>query len=204
MGVQGSAVKATEQLARGASDVRVGGSAIVARRATIGGAAEVVAATVPATAQRNRRRKHRRPREELASYLVRVRVWDYHYSFRATDPTSRWESGAYAELPLVSFTGEIIRPEGTTFKHAKVTFSGRAGMMEEEHSSATRSIGSLTAAGDELNAYIFTPVERIGELTAVALSGRIKIVNFVANRLRHRSALIVSTSVHTQFNPSEW
>ncbi|PWK64642.1 hypothetical protein [Aminobacter sp. AP02] len=154
---------------------------------------------------RKRRNKRRTPaRQESSSYVVRVADWDYYYSFHASDPKSRWETGPYGELATLSFQGEIIRPRDCRYKTATATFSGKSHMMEEVRTEGARSIGSLTAQGDELSAYVFVPQERLAELTSVAQSGKVQIVHFSGTKLRYRSASISSISLHTKFDEDEW
>lgn len=143
-------------------------------------------------------------REEFTGYLVRVKDWHYHYSFRATDPKSRWDPGPYHELSHVALKGDIVLPEKTTFTRATVTFSGRSGLMAQSDTEKDRSIGSVTASADELMAYVFVPMERIAELAIVAQSGRVQIVHFTATRLRYRIGLVVSVSIDTRFDDAEW
>lgn len=169
-----------------------------------GRAVPIEESTKPSQRPVRRRKRSRRVREEYTIYLVRVEAWNYHFSFRATDPKSDWEGGPYSVLPLVSFEGVIIRPEGSSFRRAAITFSGRAGLMPEKTSGKLGSIGSLSAAGDELSAYIFVPLEQITELCTAAASARVQIISFTATRLRYRSALIRSLSLDTKFNEEEW
>ena len=97
-----------------------------------------------------------------------------------------------------------IRPEDSIYKRATITFSARAGLMEENRSKPPQSIGMLTASEDGLIAYIFSPDERMAELAAIAQSGRVQIVQFNATRLRYRSAVISSISLDTHFDEEEW
>ena len=143
-------------------------------------------------------RKRKAVREEYISYLISVSGWDYYYAFRPGDPKSRWDQGAYDELATLSFTGKLARPEGTKYDTGQVTFSGRRGLMKEPIERAPASIGSLSASGAELSAYIFIPTERLAELAAVAQSDRIQTIHITGTKLRYRSGLIHHVSVSTQ------
>lgn len=143
-------------------------------------------------------------REEFTGYLVRVKDWHYHYSFRATDPKSSWDPGPYRELSHVAFKGDIVLPEKTTFTSATVTFSGRSGLMAQSDAEKDRSVGSVTTSAGELMAYVFVPMERVAELATVAQSGRVQIVHFTATRLRYRIGLVVNVSIDTRFDDAEW
>lgn len=135
---------------------------------------------------------------------MRITGWDYYYSFRPSDPKSRWDPGPYKELATISFGGEIVRPQDSKYKRAKVTFSARVEMMEENRAAPPKTIGSLTANDEELSAYIFIPAERMADLAAVAQSGRAQVVHFGATRLRYRSAMVHTVSLSTEFDEEEW
>jgi hypothetical protein len=159
--------------------------------------------TKRAPAKRKRHHKRRgRQHEEYVGYLVRVTGWDYHYSFRVSDPRSRWDSGPYSELATLSLAGNVIRPQDSKYKRANITLSARTGMMDENRAEPPRSIGSLSANAEELSAYVFVPAERLAELASN--SGRVQIVHFGATRLRYRSAMIHSVSLDTHFDEEEW
>ena len=79
----------------------------------------------------------------------------------------------------------------------------RAGMMDERYDQTPHSIGRLSAYGETLNAYVFIPVERLAELAAVALSGRVQVVNIVGTRLRYRSGSVQSIYLNTEIEEEE-
>ena len=145
-----------------------------------------------------RRRKKRRVREEYVRYAMRPTNWDYYFSFHVSDPKSRWDPGPYSQLSTLSFEGDLIRPIGTRYKQVEVTLSARTGMMEERPGGVYRSIGTLTANGDNLYAYVFVPAEFMFELAAVAQSGRVQAIDFSGTRLRYRSASLHSVSLTTR------
>jgi hypothetical protein len=101
-----------------------------------------------------RRRKKPRARDEYVGYAMRAASWDYYFSFHISDPKSRWDPGPYSRLATLSFKGDLIRPEGAGYNRAEVNLSARTGMMEEHRGELPRSVGSLTATGDGLSAYV--------------------------------------------------
>lgn len=137
-----------------------------------------------------RRRTKRSRRDETVEYALRPRTWDYYFSFRVSDPKSRWDPGPYSQLATLSLKGDLIRPTDTRFKHIEVTLSARQGMMNESRETSFRTIGSLSSSDDALYAYVFIPAEFVPELASVAQSGRICAVRLLGSRLRtvlHRS-----------------
>jgi hypothetical protein len=148
--------------------------------------------------QSRRRRKNRHAREEYARYTMRPTTWDYYFSFDISDPKGRWDPGRYSQLVTLSFKGNLIQPIDPRYKHADVTLSARIGMMEERPGEVYRSIGSLTANGDALSAYVFVPAEFMSELVVVAQSGRVQAIHFSGTRLRYRSASLRGVSLTTR------
>ena len=142
------------------------------------------------------RPKRRTVLDEHVSYLIRVTDWDYYYSLRPGDLKSRWDNDAYNELATVSFSGELLRPEGMEYVRASVTLSAQQGLTGLSVSAAPGSLGTLSARSDELSAYIFVPVERFAELCSVAQSGRVQEISITGTRLRYRSGLVHSLSIN--------
>jgi len=142
--------------------------------------------------------------DEFVSYLVRLVGWEYHYGFRGIDPKSRFEVGTYSEIALLTFTGVLVRPNGSKYSGVTVTLSGRLAMLDEEPGDKRRSIGSLSVQGDDLDAYIFVPAERMAELAAIAQSGRFQFVQFTGTKLRYRAARIYNVSLYTHLAEDEW
>lgn len=146
-----------------------------------------------------RRRKRRKPKkDEFVGYLVQVADWDCYYSFRSTDPKSRWETGPYSELATVKFRGALVEPEDTKYTDVTVTFSARRGMTEETAADERLSIGSIDGNGTELSAYVFVPHDHMASLLTMANSGRVKIVHLGGTKLRYRRGLIFSISLSTK------
>lgn len=148
-----------------------------------------------------RRRPPHRKRDEKITYLVVVTGWEHHYGLRIADG-SAWEPGPYHELATLTLRGEVVRPEGFKHPRGEVTLSSRAGMLHE--TGEPKCIGSLSARGDLLQAYVFIPAERLAELVAVAASGRIHIAAVGGTKLRYRSGTIHSVTLDTEFDPEEW
>lgn len=155
------------------------------------------------TSPRSKRKLVRPKRQELVQYLIRVVGWDYYYALRGGDPKNSFDKNAYEELATLSFSGELIEPRLPKIKRAEVTFSGRVGMLDEPFGEAQLTIGSIWSRAGQLSGYVFTPQQRLAELTSVAQSGRVQIVRCTATKLRYGSALIHSVSIATQLEEDE-
>ncbi len=152
----------------------------------------------PAAFKRKRRKGARKKQDEYVGYAIAVTGWDSYYWFWVSDPKSRYDTGPYSEIATVTFTGGLIRPEGSKYENASLTLSAKEGMMEGRWDEPPTSIGSLTAHEDTLEAYVFIPVERMAALVALAHSGRVQIASIGGTRLRYRSGQVHSISLDTR------
>lgn len=149
-------------------------------------------------------RLKRKP-EEYASHVIRVRSWEFYFSRHATDPRSKWETGLIGDLATLTFAGEVVRPDRSKFNTGKLTFSGRPDPPEPvERGRKPVPIGSANARGDEIEAYVFIPNERLRMLLTAAQSGRIEVAHFAGLKLRYGTGAILSVSLSTHFDEDEW
>lgn len=157
----------------------------------------------PRAASKRRRKRSRKKHDEHVHYAISVTDWNSYYSFRVSNPKSRFDSGPYSEIATLTFTGELIRPEGLKYKNAALTLCAQAEIMQERWDRPPLSIGSLNAHEDTLEAYIFIPAERMAALVALAQSGRVQIASIGGTRLRYRSGLVHSISLNTESDDDE-
>jgi hypothetical protein len=71
-------------------------------------------------------------------------------------------------------------------------------MRQDDFEFPPTSIGTLNAGGGGFLAYIFIPPERMPDLAAVAQSGRLQTIRFIAARLRYRQADIRNLALSTR------
>jgi hypothetical protein len=151
-----------------------------------------------------RTRKKRKP-EEYASHVIRVATWDFYFSRHATDPESKWDTGQFSELATLTFAGEVVRPDKSKYKRGKLTFSARADRPDgQERGSKPVPIGSATARGEEIEAYVFIPEDRLRLLLTAAQSGRVEVAHFAGLKLRYGTGAVLSVSLSTHFDEDEW
>ena len=134
---------------------------------------------------------------------MRIDDWDYYYDFGISDPKYDVHPGPYSELTTLTFKGAFVYPKDLKYKDGSVTLSARAGMMDERFEGPPRSIGRLSVSGNNLNAYVFVPTERLAELVVVAHSGRVRVADLVGTRLRYRSGLLRSVSLNTEIEEDD-
>lgn len=148
-------------------------------------------------APKRRKRRKRKPRDEPVHYLIRVTDWDCYYSFRVSDPKSRFDTGPYSDLATITFKGGLVEPKDAKYSRAELTLSARADMAGERWTEPPKSIGSLSAYDDTLTGYIFVPAEHMAMLVSLANSGKVQTASIIGSRLRYRSGSIQNISLDT-------
>lgn len=160
---------------------------------------EVEKDTYAAPAKKRRRRKSRKKKaDEHVRYDMRVTGWDCYYSFRVSDPKSRYDYGTYSDLVTVTLKGILTEPKDSKYEKATLTLSAREDMSEERWSEPPKSIGSLSAYEDTIAAYVFVPMEHMALLLSLAKSEKLQEVSIGGTRLRYRSGSVRSISLTTE------
>ena len=152
-----------------------------------------------APAKKRKRRKSRRKKpDEHVHYGIRVTGWDCYYSFRVSDPKSRFDYGPYSNIATVTFSGELTEPTNTKYANAALTLSAREDMSGERWSEPPKAIGSLSTCEDTISAYVFVPMEHMAMLVSLAQSEKVQSVSIGGTRLRYRSGSVQSISLNTE------
>jgi hypothetical protein len=143
--------------------------------------------------------------QEIVSYVIKVRTWEFYFSRLATDPGSNWDTALFSELATVTFVGEIIRPAPSKYQTSKITFSSRADRPPDQaRGREPVPIGSVAARDDAIEAYVFISEERLGLLLMAAQSGRVEVCHFASPKLRYGKSIILSVSLNTHFDENDW
>lgn len=155
--------------------------------------------------RRSRTAPGKSKREEYVSHVIIVRRWEFYFSRYATDPRSKWETGEIGELVTLTFAGDVIRPEKCKYTTGKLTFSGRPDRPEDrQRGSKPIPIGSATARGEKMEAYVFVPEARLRLLLSAAQSGRVEVAHFAGLKLRYGTGAVLSVSLSTHFDEDDW
>jgi hypothetical protein len=134
-----------------------------------------------------------------------VRSWEFYFSRHSADRKSKWEGWPIGELATLTFTGEVVRPDKCKFTTGKLTFSARPDRAENtERGTKPVPIGSASARGEEIEAYVFIPEERLRLLLIAAQSGRVEVAHFAGVKLRYGTGAVLSVSLGTRFEEDEW
>ncbi|MBH3426026.1 hypothetical protein [Pseudomonas gessardii] len=157
---------------------------------------------MPHKAQEKSKARRGRPRLEMqrALYQVKLCGWDLTWSFSLALPNnSRANEGHYNEHMILTLKGAVLYPE--KFKYPDVECQLCADPRLTQDIASPKGIGSMTASGTRLMAYIAVPRERIDVLVAAA--DRLLSLELSATPLHYRRALVMSIHLGTEPEP-DW
>lgn len=154
------------------------------------------------TAQKKSNIRRGRPRLETqrALYQIKLSGWDLAWSFSLALPNfSMANEGHYNEHMILTLKGEVVYPE--SFKYPEVECLLYADPRLTPEIDPPKGIGSITASGTRLVAFIAVPRERMSTLVGVA--DRLLSLELSATPLHYRRALITSINLDTEPDP-DW
>lgn len=157
---------------------------------------------MPHTAQQKSKARRGRPtlESQRALYQIKLSGWDFTWSFSLALPNnSRANEGHYNEHMILTLKGEMLYPE--KFKYRDVECQLYADPRLTQDIDPPRGIGSMTASGTQLIAYIAVPRERIDVLVGAA--DRLLSLELNATPLHYRRALVMSIHLSTEPEP-DW
>ena len=149
------------------------------------------------TAQHKSNPQRGRPRLETqrALYQIKLSGWDFTWSLSlAMTNNSRASEGHYHEHMILTLKGEVLYPE--SFKYPEVECQLYADPRLTQDIDPPKGIGSMTANGTRLIAYIAVPRERIDALVGAA--DRLLSLELNATPLHYRRALVMSIHLGTE------
>lgn len=157
---------------------------------------------MPRTGQKKSSARRGRPRLETQRVIYQIKLsgWDFSWSFSLAQPNSLMANeGHYHEHMILTLRGEVHYPE--SFKYPEVECQLYADPRLTQDISPPKAIGSMTASGTRLMAYIAVPRERVDALVGAA--DRLLSLELNATPLHYRRALVMS--IHLSTEPeSDW
>lgn len=152
------------------------------------------------TTQKKSKSRRGRPRLETQRtiYQIKLSGWDFSWSFRLALPSNFMAGeGHYNEHFILTLKGEVLYPE--SFKYPEVECQLYADPRLMQDKVPPKGIGSMTASGTRLIAYIAVPRERID--TLVDAADRLQSLELNATPLHYRRALVMSIHMSTEPEP---
>ena len=157
---------------------------------------------MPRTAKHKTNTRRGRPRLETqrALYQIKLSGWDFTWSFSLALPNNlRANEGHYHEHMILTLKGEVLYPE--SFKYPEVECQLYADPRLTQDKDPPKGVGSMTASGTRLVAYIAVPRERIN--TLIGAADRLLSLELNAAPLHYRRALVMSIHLGTEPEP-DW
>jgi hypothetical protein len=148
----------------------------------------------------NSRRGRPRLETQRALYQIKLSGWDIAWSLSLALPNKlRANESHYHEHMILTLKGEVLYPE--SFKYPQVECQLYADPRLMQDMPLPKGIGSMTANGTRLVAYIAVPRERMDTLASVA--DRLLSLELNATPLHYRRALVMSIHLGTEPEP-DW
>ena len=154
------------------------------------------------TTQKKSNLRRGRPRLETQRtiYQIKLSGWKFSWSFSLALPNNfKAGEGHYHEHLILTLKGEVLYPE--SFKYPEVECQLYADPRLIQDIVPPKGIGSMTASGTRLMAYIAVPRERID--TLVGGADRLISLELNATPLHYRRALVMSMHLSTEPEP-DW
>lgn len=141
------------------------------------------------TAQKNTNSRRGRPRlgSQRTIYQIKLSGWEFSWSFSLALPNQfQTKEGHYHEHMILTLRGEVLYPE--SFKYPEIECQFYADPRLSRDIDPPKGIGSMTASGTRLTAYIAVPRERVDLLVGAA--ERFLSLELNAIPLHYRRALV--------------
>lgn len=154
------------------------------------------------TTQKKSNLRRGRPRLETQRtiYQIKLSGWKFSWSFSLALPNNfKAGEGHYHEHLILTLKGEVLYPE--SFKYPEVECQLYADPRLIQDIAPPKGIGSMTASGTRLVAYIAVPREQID--TLVGAAERLQSLELNATPLHYRRALVMSINLSTEPEP-DW
>jgi len=148
-------------------------------------------------AQKKSSSRRGRPRLEAqrAIYQIKLFSWDFTWSLSLAMPNHSWANeGHYHEHMILTLRGKVLYPE--SFKYPEVECQIYADPRMTQDISPPKAIGSMTASGSRLIAYIAVPRDRVSVLVDAA--DRFLSLELNTTPLHYRRALVMSIHLGTE------
>jgi hypothetical protein len=147
----------------------------------------------------NTRRGRPRLKTQRALYQIKLSGWDFTWSFSLAMTNNSNAEGHYHEHMILTLRGEVLYPE--SFKYPEVECQLYADPRLTQDIVSPKGIGSMSASGKRLIAYIAVPRERVDALVSAA--DRLLSLELNATPLHYRRALVMSIHLGTEPEP-DW
>ncbi|QAU48864.1 hypothetical protein [Bradyrhizobium guangzhouense] len=159
-------------------------------------------AAEPKPSRRVKRKRRRKPREEIVDYVVEIDGWDWGYSFSLN--MERQPIDPYHEFRHLQIKGRLLTPTGLKTDRAEISLLPSSDLEEERRKELTPiALGSLSLGPDCVLGNIGIPWDALTPILQMLIAGRFRFVLMRGTRFRHRSAKLNSLRLETRLTEDD-
>lgn len=156
----------------------------------------------PKPDRRVKRKRRRKPREEIVDYLIEIDDWDWGYSFSLD--MERQPIDPYHEFRHLQIKGRLLRPTGLKTDKAEISLLPSADLEKERRKDLKPiALGSLSVTDDALLGNVGIPWDALTPVLQMLIAGRFKYVLMRGSKFRHRSAKLNSLRLETKLTEDD-
>ncbi|MGY3396471.1 hypothetical protein ACVWW6_009062 [Bradyrhizobium sp. USDA 3311] len=149
-----------------------------------------------------KKKRRRRPREEIVDYVVEIDGWDWGYSFSLN--MERQPIDPYHEFRHLQVKGRLLRAAGLKTDRAEISLLPSSDLEEERRKDLEPiALGSLNATQDAILGNIGIPWDALTPILQMLIAGQFKFVLMRGTRFRHRSAKVNSLRLETKLTEDD-
>ncbi|RXH10627.1 hypothetical protein [Bradyrhizobium guangzhouense] len=153
----------------------------------------------PKSAKKKRRRK---PREEIVDYVVAIEDWDWGYSFSLN--SERQPIDPYDEFRHLQVKGRLLRPAGQKTDRAEISLLPSSDLEEERRRDLHPiALGSLHLTEEAVLGNIGIPRDALTPILQMLIANRFRFVLMRGTRFPHRSAKVNSLRLETKLTEDD-
>ena len=137
------------------------------------------------------RGKYRRKEDELASYLIQIREWEWGFSFGVGN--RRFNDGPYMDFRHLHLRGKLIVPSGIKTETVEVILMPNSLQTNGRYDIAEpSSVGSVSISSGRFEALLTMPCDALVPVLQMLIAERFRFIDLRGGRMRYRSAKIKS------------
>jgi len=127
----------------------------------------------PKPSRRVKRKRRRKPREEIVDYVVEIDGWDWGYSFSLN--MERLRIDPYHEFRHLQIKGRLMTPRGLKTDRVEISLLPSPGLVEEKRKELTPiALGSLGLGPEGVLGNIGIPWDALTPILQMLIAGRFK------------------------------
>ncbi|MDX3968284.1 MAG: hypothetical protein QHD01_17020 [Bradyrhizobium sp.] len=159
-------------------------------------------AAEPKSTKSAKKKRRRRPREEIVDYLVAIEGWDWGYSFSLN--SERQPIDPYHEFRHLQVKGRLLRPAGQKTDRAEISLLPTSDLEEERRRDLHPiALGSLHVTQEAILGNIGIPRDALTPIRQMLIADRFRFVLMRGSRFRHRSAKVNSLRLETKLTEDD-